>query len=135
MAGLKRAAKIIAAGAVLDIGLLLYVVRACEVHPVIPSDPIFRSPSYRLLNPHHNPATQDEVVRRMPLAQVRDELLTPDGHLVEAFCGSVFGGTGTSLPPLPPDAALLTDGRSLRRAALDPRAQIPVCRHGAPALG
>lgn len=99
MGKLRTFTKIVAAGAAIDVGVLLYATRASEVRPVPPNDPIYASAAHRAFNPQRNPPMHDIVQRRLPLREVRDDLRAPQappGRLVEAFCGGVFGGAGES---------------------------------------
>lgn len=73
--------------------------------PPTPRDePLFApsSPWLRRFNPHHNPATADECVRRLPLTKIRGDLIEDSlkggTGLVEAFCQGVWGGFGTFCP-------------------------------------
>lgn len=63
--------------------------------PIASADPIFTSPSYLRYNPNHNPTTHDLCVRKVPLSQIKPQLLEKDGRLAEAFCAGVWGGLGT----------------------------------------
>ncbi|KAG9234218.1 hypothetical protein BJ875DRAFT_376871 [Amylocarpus encephaloides] len=60
------------------------------------SDPLFSSPAYLKNNPNKNPATHDICVRRVPLSDIKPQLLEKEseGKLVEAFCAGVWGGLG-----------------------------------------
>jgi len=62
--------------------------------PLSTADPIFGTTFYRQNNPHTNPAMQDLCVRRVPLTQIRPELLEKEGKLVEAFCAGIWSGKG-----------------------------------------
>ncbi|KAJ7468657.1 hypothetical protein FB451DRAFT_1256894 [Mycena latifolia] len=47
------------------------------------------------LNPHANaPSLHDLCVRRVPLKDIKPELLKEEGKLVEAFCAGVWSGFG-----------------------------------------
>lgn len=99
---LRKFLWIVGTGATVNVGVFLFATRKCAVVPVAATDPIYSSPAYARLNPQRNPATHDEVIRRLPLSSVRDELLHNDGRLVEAFCGGIFGGIGERSSPPPP---------------------------------
>ena len=62
--------------------------------PVTTSEPIFSSAAYLRNNPNRNPATHDLCVRKVPLSQIKPQLLEKEGKLVEAFCAGVWGGLG-----------------------------------------
>ena len=68
--------------------------RNAKFVPVAANDPIFEDPAYIRNNPHKNQATQDFCVRRVPLKNIKPQLLEKEGKLAEAFCGSVWGGLG-----------------------------------------
>lgn len=88
-------AKIATAGIVIDYALLAYIVRNDEVKFDVPaSDPIFKSAAYTKFNPNKNAATQDEVIKRIPLRALKPEFLENRSSIVERFTGGVFGGTG-----------------------------------------
>ncbi|RDW73707.1 hypothetical protein BP5796_07149 [Coleophoma crateriformis] len=81
-------------GAPLGAGAFAVWTRNCKFVPVSPSDPIFQSASYLKNNPLKNPATQDMCVRRVPLKDIKPQLLEKEGKLAEAFCAGVWGGLG-----------------------------------------
>lgn len=45
-------------------------------------------------NPERNPTLSDLCVKRIPLSQIKPELLEKEGKLVEKFCAGVWGGLG-----------------------------------------
>lgn len=95
MSRFAQLAKIATAGIVIDYALLAYIVRNDEVKFDVPaSDPIFKSAAYTKFNPNKNAATQDEVIKRIPLRALKPEFLENRSSIVERFTGGVFGGTG-----------------------------------------
>jgi len=70
---------------------------------VLEADPISKSPFYKKYNPETNPSTYDLCIRRVPLTQIKPELLSSggkDGALTEKFCAGVWGGLGALPTPL-----------------------------------
>lgn len=65
--------------------------------PFDPSDPILSSSAFKKYNPDNNPPTKDLCIRKVPLSKIDPELLEKDGKLVEAFCGGVWSGLGSSM--------------------------------------
>src|SRR3569833_4356364 len=63
--------------------------------PLPSDDPIWTSKPYRRFNIHRNASTQDIVFRRIPIDEVKPELLQKEGALVGAFCQGVWSGLGT----------------------------------------
>ncbi|KAJ7223094.1 hypothetical protein GGX14DRAFT_657180 [Mycena pura] len=96
----KLASKFVAytsvAGAVGFGGFLFFTRKSRFVPFSLADDPIFASSHYKKLNPHQNDALHDLCVRRVPLSQIKPELLQDDsrGKLVEAFCSGVWSGFG-----------------------------------------
>ena len=78
-------------------GAFYYVTRNSHVIPLPANDPVLNSADYKKYNPNKNPALQDLCIRKIPLSNIKPELLKEDGKLVEAFCAGVFGGSGTFL--------------------------------------
>jgi len=74
--------------------------RNAKFVPIAANDPIFEDPAYLRNNPHKNQATQDLCIRRVPLKNIKPQLLEKEGKLAEAFCGSVWGGLGMCLQHL-----------------------------------
>lgn len=77
-------------------GVLGYKIwtRKSEVHPLPTTDYLFGTTLFARYNPYNNPVTRDVCTRRVPLQQIRPELLEREGALVEAFCGGVWSGWG-----------------------------------------
>lgn len=115
----------------------LYLTRNSKFVPLSASDPIFNSAAYRRNNPNHNPATQDLCVRRVPLQDIKPDLLEKDGKLVEAFCAGVWGGLGMSVSVLAAiDNVAKIIGNRLRVSTKLPCKEIPEQNHNrASALG
>ncbi|KAJ7778539.1 hypothetical protein B0H16DRAFT_1672122 [Mycena metata] len=84
-----------AAGAV-GFGSFLFLTRKSRFVPfTFTTDPIFSSSHFKRFNPNQNaPGLTDLCVRRVPLSQIKPELLTEDGKLVEGFCAGVWSGIG-----------------------------------------
>ena len=82
-------------------GFFVYT-KHCDVQNLPVTDPLFSSAFYKQYNPRANPSMRDVCVRRIPLHQIRPDLLADDkkggGRLVEAFCGGIYGGKGKSIP-------------------------------------
>lgn len=86
-----------------------YISRDTRFAPLATdTDPLFQSAYYRRFNALANPTTHDLCVQRVPARDVDPELLAAakatgggDGRLVEAFCGSVWGGLGSPITPPP----------------------------------
>ena len=45
-------------------------------------------------NPYNNPVMKDVCVRKVPIDQIRPELLEKEGKVVEAFCAGIWSGWG-----------------------------------------
>ena len=73
------------------------VTRNSKFVPILATDPIWTDPHIIKYNPHQNDCTNDFCVRRVPLKNIKPQLLEKEGKLVEAFCGSVWGGLGKRL--------------------------------------
>ena len=88
-------------GAFTSIATFFVWTKHCDVQDLPVTDPLFRSSFYKQFNPRENPSMRDVCVRRLPLYQIRPDLLEDDkrggGRLVEAFCGGIYGGTGKDL--------------------------------------
>lgn len=70
------------------------LTRKNRIVPVNPTDYIFNSTSYARNNPNNAPVTQDLCLRKVPLDQLKPELLEKEGKLVEAFCAGLWSGVG-----------------------------------------
>ncbi|KAJ6526597.1 hypothetical protein DFH09DRAFT_995720 [Mycena vulgaris] len=77
-------------------GTFLFLTRKTRFVPfTLTTDPIFTSSHFNKFNPNQNvPVLHDLCVRRVPLTQIKPELLEKDGKLVEAFCAGVWSGFG-----------------------------------------
>lgn len=75
-------------------GSWAFLTRNSKFVPLSTSDAIFSSPAYIHNNPNQNPPTKDLCVRKVPLKDIKPQLLEKDGKLVEAFCAGVWGGLG-----------------------------------------
>ncbi|KAF7307740.1 hypothetical protein MKEN_01134100 [Mycena kentingensis (nom. inval.)] len=83
-----------AAGAASLGGFFFYTRRAEFVPFSLADDPIVASATYKKLNAFGNDGLHDYYVRKVPLDQVKPELLADEGKLVEKLCGGVWGGFG-----------------------------------------
>ncbi|KAJ7079585.1 hypothetical protein B0H15DRAFT_953951 [Mycena belliarum] len=62
---------------------------------VAPTEPIISSSHFKKYNPNQNaPALHDLCTRRVPLKQIKPELLQEEGKLVEGFFAGVWSGFG-----------------------------------------
>ncbi len=93
-----RLTSIAVGGLLVDYGLLAYIVRNDEIVDVSAHDPIFKSAAYQKFNPNRNVATQDEVIKRIPLSALKPEVLEQKERIADKFAGGVFGGTGMYFP-------------------------------------
>lgn len=86
-------------GSLAAAGSFFAVTRKCRLQDVPASDHIFNTTLFARYNPNNAPVTQDVCLRRVPLSNIRPELLESEkkgeGKLVEAFCQGVWGGIGT----------------------------------------
>ncbi len=88
--------KTTAIGGTAAIGTFFYVTRNSPVVPLPEDDPLLTSRYYFKYNPSHNQPTQDYCYKKVPLSQIKPQLLEDNGKLVEKFCAGVWGGLGTS---------------------------------------
>ncbi|KAI9839282.1 MAG: hypothetical protein M1819_003277 [Sarea resinae] len=61
------------------------------------ADSLFSSSQYKRFNPEDNKTMHDMCVRRVPLKNLKPELVEEKGRLVEAFCQGIYGGIGYSI--------------------------------------
>ncbi|ETN36349.1 uncharacterized protein HMPREF1541_08626 [Cyphellophora europaea CBS 101466] len=104
-----------------SIGGFFVWTKHCEATPLDPStEPLYKSPFYYKYNPYNNFTNADVITRRIPLHQLRPDLLEDaqngGSRLVEQFCGAIWSGfnytpqrlihsrnkPASSLPPPPP---------------------------------
>ncbi|KAJ7279063.1 hypothetical protein C8J57DRAFT_1305426 [Mycena rebaudengoi] len=79
-------------------GFFIFARKSHFVPFAVASDPIFTSAHFKKFNPHQNAATiEDLCVRRVPLDQIKPELLKEEGKLVEQFCAGAWSGFGYAL--------------------------------------
>ncbi|KAJ7482233.1 hypothetical protein B0H11DRAFT_1723948 [Mycena galericulata] len=83
-------------GGAVGFGGFLFFTRKSRFVPfTLTTDPIFTSNHFKKFNPNENvPGLHDLCVRRVPLSQIRPELLKEDGKLAERFCAGVWSGFG-----------------------------------------
>ncbi|KAH7186094.1 uncharacterized protein B0J16DRAFT_415364 [Fusarium flagelliforme] len=67
------------------------------ISPLPANDPIWSSRLFRRANPNGNPATQDVVIKRIPLEKIKPELLQKNGDLALEFCRGVWSGWGYAI--------------------------------------
>ncbi|KAL0069351.1 Lanosterol 14-alpha-demethylase [Marasmius tenuissimus] len=92
---LTKIAKTASLGGVTGLGTFLFLTRKNEFVPMDPSNsPLFHSRHYKSWNPNDNATTHDDCMRKVPLDQIRPELLQKEGELVRAFVAGVWSSTG-----------------------------------------
>ncbi|KAL0576424.1 hypothetical protein V5O48_005560 [Marasmius crinis-equi] len=64
------------------------------------SSPLFQANYVHTLNRDKNPTTYDDCMRKVPLDQIRPELLQKEGELVRAFSAGIWSGPGYTLQRL-----------------------------------
>ncbi|KAK4222084.1 hypothetical protein QBC38DRAFT_460761 [Podospora fimiseda] len=75
--------------------LLAYLGAATTVLSPLPDgDPLLRSKIFNKYNVHRNASTQDIAIKRIPISQIKPELLQKEGDLALEFCRGVWGGLG-----------------------------------------
>ncbi|KAJ0415151.1 hypothetical protein BJY00DRAFT_268035 [Aspergillus carlsbadensis] len=94
MRGVQAALKVAVSGTAASLGAFFFATRKNVFEPLEPTDAIFQHRLLRELNPSRNPTMHDVCVRRVPISEVRPELLSKEGALVEAFCAGVWSGWG-----------------------------------------
>lgn len=85
-------------GSAIGITSFAVATRSSKFVPFTPSDPILSSAAYIRNNPNRNPGTSDLCVRKVPLAQLKADLVegAAEGKLIEQFCAGVWSGLGES---------------------------------------
>jgi hypothetical protein len=68
--------------------------RKSKVYGLPRDDYLYGTSLFARFNPYDNPTTSDVCIRKVPLDQIRPELLEKDGALVQAFCSGVWSGWG-----------------------------------------
>ena len=91
---LRTTTTVLGWGSLATVGTFVAMTRKSKFVPVATTDEIFSNVFYLRNNPEKNPSLHDLCVRRVPLAQIRPDLLEKDGKLVEAFCAGVWSGLG-----------------------------------------
>jgi hypothetical protein len=94
--GLKATLKVAVCGTGASLGAFFFATRKNVFVPLEPTDAIFHHHLLRKLNPSSNPTMHDICVRRIPISDIRPELLDKEEGLVEAFCAGVWSGWGES---------------------------------------
>lgn len=77
------------------IGFTVYT-RKSKIYDLEPTDYLLGNTILARFNPYNNPMMKDICVRKVPIEQIRPELLEKEGKLVEAFCAGVWSGAGRS---------------------------------------
>ncbi|KAI1457202.1 hypothetical protein F4805DRAFT_429288 [Annulohypoxylon moriforme] len=73
-------------------GYMAYLATTTSLIDLTKSDPMFKTKTYSKFNPKDNPALQDVVIKRIPLAAVKPELRNDEKALTLEFCRGVWGG-------------------------------------------
>ena len=68
--------------------------RKSKIYDVSPTDYLVESTILARLNPYNNPSMKDVCLRKVPIGQIRPELLEGGTKLVEAFCAGVWSSWG-----------------------------------------
>ena len=93
-----KIAKTAALGGATGLGTFLFLTRKNEFVPMNPSNsPLFHSRFAKSWNPNDNATTHDDCLRKVPLDQIKPELLQKEGELVRAFAAGVWSGPGELL--------------------------------------
>ena len=85
-------------GSLAGVGTFAWATRGSRVLPLPQTDYLYNTTWYARYNAENNQPVSDVCVRRVPLNQIRPELLEKDGKLVERFCAGVWGGIGEHWP-------------------------------------
>ncbi|QIW96902.1 hypothetical protein AMS68_002420 [Peltaster fructicola] len=94
MGVLRRAVGLAGYGSLAGVVALVGLTYQCKIRPVDSNDYIYNHTQYARLNPNNSPATHDVCLRKVPLRDIKPELLEKEGKLVEAFCAGVWSGVG-----------------------------------------
>ncbi|KAG7095261.1 hypothetical protein E1B28_006034 [Marasmius oreades] len=90
-----RTAKAAAFGGAGGLGAFFFLTRKSTFVPMDPNtSPILHIRHAQLLNPNKNVTSHDDCMRKVPLDQIKPELLRKEGDLVKAFCAGVWSGPG-----------------------------------------
>jgi hypothetical protein len=68
--------------------------RKSKIYDLDSTDYLLGTTILARFNPYNNPVMKDVCVRKVPVDQIRPELLEKEGKLVEAFCAGVWSGWG-----------------------------------------
>lgn len=98
---LIRLSQALVGGPAVVFGGLALWTRKCAFEPFGPdTDPLFKHPVLKQLNPRSLPSTHDSCVRKVPFGQLRPELLEDarrgGSALVQEFSRGMWGGYGIS---------------------------------------
>ncbi|KAI9926343.1 hypothetical protein ASPWEDRAFT_45592 [Aspergillus wentii DTO 134E9] len=94
MGVIRRFIKLSTYTGVASVGAFFYATRKNVEEPLPLTDHIFSSSHFKTFNPNNNPTTHDFFVRRIPLSDIKPDLLENKGKLTEAFCAGVWSGLG-----------------------------------------
>ncbi|KAL7930314.1 hypothetical protein V8C35DRAFT_313537 [Trichoderma chlorosporum] len=99
---LLRFAQVLVGAPAITFGGLAIWTRKCAFEPFGPeTDPLFKHPIFKDVNPRNNPSTHDSCVRRVPFEKLRPELLEDarrgGSALVEEFSRGFWAGYGYSI--------------------------------------
>ncbi|KAL0576425.1 hypothetical protein V5O48_005561 [Marasmius crinis-equi] len=95
---LARIAKTTLVSGAAGLGTFLFLTRKNDFVPMDPStSPLFRKKYIQSWNRNQNPTTHDDCMRKVPLDQIRPELLGKEGELVRAFSAGIWSGPGYTL--------------------------------------
>jgi hypothetical protein len=101
MGFISKVFKTAVVGGAATAAIFAFSTRKCQFVPFPTTDPILSSSVLRKYNPNNNPAVRDLCIRKVPLSEIKPELLEKDGKLVEAFAAGIWGGPGASPILLP----------------------------------
>ena len=71
--------------------------RKSKIYDMDPTDYLLGTTILARFNPYNNPAMKDICVRKVPIGQIRPELLENESKLTEAFCAGIWSGWGYSI--------------------------------------
>lgn len=71
--------------------------RRSKIYDMDSTDYLLGNTMLARFNPYNNPMMKDVCVRKVPIEQIRPELLQEDGKLVEAFSAGIWSGSGYAI--------------------------------------
>jgi len=90
----SRLIKTTAVGGTAAVGAFFFATRNSPVGPLPDDDPLLKSRFYFKYNPSQNQPMKDYCCKKIPLSQIKPQLLEDSDKLVEKFCAGVWGGLG-----------------------------------------